>query len=96
MPYIFSASMNPKQIELSPKQTSTIQALILSNMEEGMAQNIVRAQGLQQNLAQRRNSLSQESAKAQALQGKGALLTDIIKDKMAHWTQVSVLSHLHL
>ena len=57
-------------IELSPKQTSAIQALALSSMEEGMGQNVVRAQGLQQELAQRRASLSQESAESQALQGK--------------------------
>ena len=33
---------------------------------------------------------------AQALQGKEALLADTIEEEMAHWTQVSVLSHLHL
>ena len=32
----------------------------------------------------------------QALQGKDALLANIIKEEMAHWTQVLVLSHLHL
>ena len=35
-------------------------------------------------------------AEAQALQGKEALLADIIEEGMAHQTQVSVLSHLHL
>ena len=96
MPYIFSAGMNPKQMELSPKQTSAIQALALGDMEEQMGWNVVRAQGLQQDLKQRRASLSQESAEAQALQGKETLLADIIKEEMAHWTQVLVLSHLHL
>ena len=52
-------------MELSPKQTSAIQALAFSDMEEGMGQNVARAKGLQQELAQRRASLSQESAKAQ-------------------------------
>ena len=32
----------------------------------------------------------------QALQGKEALLADIIEEEIAHWTHVSVLSHLHL
>ena len=32
----------------------------------------------------------------QVLEGKGALLAYIIKEEMAHWTQVLVLSHLHL
>ena len=36
------------------------------------------------------------SAKAQALQGKEALLANTIEEEMAHWTQVLVLSHLHL
>ena len=62
--------MNPKQMELSPKQTSAVQALALSDMEEGMGQNVARAHGLQQELAQRRASLSQELAETQALQGK--------------------------
>ena len=55
-----------------------------------------RAQELQQELAQRRASLHQDSVEAQTLQGKGALLANIIEEKMAHWTQVFVLSHLHL
>ena len=54
-------------MEPSPKQTSAIQALALSDMVEGMGQNFVRAQGLQQDLAQRRALLSQELAKAQDL-----------------------------
>ena len=32
----------------------------------------------------------------QAIQGKEALLADIVKEEMAHWTQVLVLSQLHL
>ena len=63
-------------------------------MEEGMEHNVM-AKGLKQDLAQRRASLSQESAEA-SLQGKEALPADIIEEEMAHQTQVSVLSHLHL
>ena len=69
-------------------------ALALSNMEEGMGHNIERAQALQEDLSQRRASLQHHSAEAQALQE--ALLADIIKEEMAHQTQVSVLSQLHL
>ena len=83
-------------MELSPKQTSAIQALAFSNMGEEMGQNVARDQGLQQDLAQRRASLSQELAEAQALQGKDALLAEIVEKEKAHQTQVSVLSHLHL
>ena len=71
-------------------------ALALSNMEEGMGHNIKRAQALQEDLSQRRASLQHHSAEAQALQGQEALLADIIEEEMAHRTQVSVLSHLHL
>ena len=46
--------------------------------------------------AQRRASLTQMSAEAQALQGKEALLADIIEEEMAHWMLVLVLSQLHL
>ena len=46
-------------MELSPKQTSAIQALALSNIEEGIGQNVARAQELEQELAQRRASLLQ-------------------------------------
>ena len=35
-------------------------------------------------------------AEAQALKGQEELLAEIVKEEMAHWTQVSVLSHLHL
>ena len=61
-----------------------------------MGWNVVRVQGLQQDLAQKRVSLLQESAKAQAFQGKVALLADIIEEEMVHQTQLLVLSHLHL
>ena len=71
-------------------------ALALSNMEEGMGHNIEKAQALQEDIAQRRASLNHHSAEAQALQGQEDLLTDIIEEEMAHQTQVSVLSHLHL
>ena len=64
-------------------------------MEEGMGHNAERAQELQDELAQRRASLHHDSAEAQALQGE-ALLANIIEEEIAHWTQVSVLSHLHL
>ena len=85
--------MNPEQLEPSP---SPAIALSLSNIKEGMGHNIERAQELQQQLVQQRASLQQESVETQALQGKEALLADIIEKEMAHQTQVSVLSHLHL
>ena len=85
--------MNPEQLEPSSSPAS---ALALSNIEEGMGHNAERAQELHEELAQRRASLHQDSAEAQALQGKEALLADIIEEGMAHQTQVSVLSHLHL
>ena len=65
-------------------------------MEEGMGHNAERAQPLQEELAQRRASLHHDSAEAQALQGQEALLADIIEEEMAHWTQVLVLSQLHI
>ena len=61
-----------------------------------MGHNAERAQVLQDEFAQRRASLQQDSAEAQALQGKEALLANIIEEEMAYQTQVSVLSHLHL
>ena len=61
-----------------------------------MGHNAERDQELQEELAQRRASLHQDSAKAQTLQRKEALLATIIEEEMAHWTQVLVLSHLHL
>ena len=65
-------------------------------MEEGLGHNIERAQALQEDLSQRRASLQHRYAEAQALQGQEALLADIIEEEMAHRTQVSVLSQLHL
>ena len=82
--------------ELSPEMNSALQALALSDIEEGMGHNVIRAQGLQEELAQRRASLLQDSAEAQALKGQEELLAEIVKEEMAHRTQVSVLSHLHL
>ena len=61
-----------------------------------MGHNVKRAQVLQEELAPRRASLHHDSAEVQALQGQEALLANIIEEEMAHWTQVSVLSHLHL
>ena len=58
-----------------------------------MRQNVTRAQGLQEELAQRRASLLQDLAEAQALTGQEALLAEIVEEEMAHWTQVLVLSH---
>ena len=88
-----AARMNPEQREPSFSPPS---ALALSNMEEGMGQNIEKAQALQEDLSQRRASLQHHSAEAQVLQGQEALLADIIEEEMAHQTQVSVLSQLHL
>ena len=85
--------MNPEQVEPSFSPPS---ALALSNMEEGMGHNVKRAQALQEELAQRRASLHHDSAEAQALQGQEALLANIIEEEMAHQTQVSVLSQLHI
>ena len=82
--------------EISPEHSSTLQALALNNIKEGMEQNVTRAQGLQEELAQRRASLLQDSAEAEALKGQEALLAEIVEEEMAHQTQVSVLSHLHL
>ena len=85
--------MDPEQLEPSSSPAST---LALSNIKEGMQHNAERAQELQEELVQRRASLHQDSSEAQALQGKEALLADIIEGEMAHPTQVSLLSHLHL
>ena len=85
--------MNPEQLEPSSSPTS---ALALSNIEEGMGHNAESDQELQGELAQRRASLHQDPAEAQALQGKEALLADIIEEEMVHQIQVLVLSHLHL
>ena len=85
--------MNSEQREPSFSPPS---ALALSNMEEGMGHNIEKAQALQEDLEQRRASLHHDSGEAQALQGQEALLANIIEEEMAHQTQVSVLSHLHI
>ena len=86
--------MNPKNAEMNPKHSSALQALALSSIEEGMGQNVTRAQGLQNECAQRRSSLLQDSAEAQALKGQEALLAGNDEEEIAHQTQVSVLSHL--
>ena len=88
--------MNPENTEASPKLNNALQALALSNIEGEMGHNVTRAQGLQEELAQRRASLLQNSAEAQALKGQEELLAEIVEEEMAHQTQVSVLSHLHL
>ena len=88
--------MNLESAELSPKQSSALQALALCNIKEGMGHNVTRAQGLQEELAQRKASLLQDSAEAQALKGQEELLAEIVEEEMAHQTQVSVLLHLHL
>ena len=85
--------MNPEQVEPSFSPPS---ALALSNMEEAMGHNVERVQTLQGELVQRRASLHHDSAEAPALQSEEALLADITEEEMAHQTQVSVLSHLHL
>ena len=59
--------MNPEKLEPSSSPAS---ALALSNIKEGMGNYAERAQELQEELAQQRASLLQESAEAQALQGK--------------------------
>ena len=68
--------MNPEQLEPS---SSLVSALALSNIKEGMGHNAERAEELQEELAQRRASLHQDLTEAQALQGKEALLTNIIE-----------------
>ena len=75
---------------------SALQALALGDMKEGMEHNVTRAQGLQEELAQRRASLLQDSVEAQVLKGQEELMAEIVEEEMAHQTQVSVLSHLHL
>ena len=88
--------MNPENAEMGPKHSSALQALALSNIKEGMGHYLTRAQGLQEELAQRRASLLQDSAEAQAPKGQEELLAEIVVEEMAHWMQVSVLLHLHL
>ena len=82
--------------EQSPEMSSALQALALSEIEEGMGHNVTRAQGLQEEIAQRTASLLQDLAEAQALRGQEELLAEIVEEEMAHRTHVSVLSHLHL
>ena len=88
--------MNPENAEISPEHSSTLKAFAFSNIKEGMGQNVTRAQGLQEELSQRRSSLLHDSAEAQDLKGQEALLAEIVEEEMAHLTQVSVLSYLHL
>ena len=88
--------MNPENAEVSPELNSALEALALSDIEEGMGHNVTRAQGLQEELSQRRASLIQTSAEAQALKGQEELLAEIVEEEMAHQMQASVLSHLHL
>ena len=88
--------MNPENAEMIPEHSSALQALALSNIEEGMGHNFTRAQGLQEELAQRRASLLQDSAEAQAPKGQEELLAEIVKKEMDHRMEVSVLLHLHL
>ena len=47
--------MNPENAEMSPKHSSALQALALSNIKEGMGQNVTRAWGLQEELAPKEN-----------------------------------------
>ena len=68
--------MNPEQLEPSSSPAS---ALALSNIKEGMGHNAERVQELQEELAQRRASLHQDSAEVQALQGKEAQLASKIE-----------------
>ena len=68
--------MNPEQAKPCPSQTSALQVLSLSDIEEGMEHNLKRAQELQQDLTQKKDTLEQELADAQVLQGKEALLAD--------------------
>ena len=49
--------MNPENAEISPEHSSALQALALSNIKEGMGQNVTRDQELQEELDQRRASL---------------------------------------
>ena len=86
--------MNPEQP--APSLSQALQTLSLSNIEEGMGNNVQRAQELQWELAQWRASLQQEFAEAHTLQGKEALLANIVEEEMTHWAQVLVLFQLHL
>ena len=85
--------MNPEGAELRPKQSSVLQALAISNIEEVMGHNVTRAQELQEVLAQREALLLQDSAEVQALKGQEELVAEIVEEEMANQTQVSVLLH---
>ena len=85
--------MNPESTEFSPKQSSALQPLAFSNIEEGMGHN---PKGCKKNLAKGEPHSFQDSAEAQALKGQEELLAKIVEEEMAHQTQISVLSHLHL
>ena len=74
--------MNPELLEPCPSLVSCLQALSLIDIEEGMAWNVQWGQDLQE-LAQRA-SLTQDSAEVQGIQGKEALLANVIEEKMAH------------
>ena len=76
--------MNPENMKLSSEQSSAMQVLALSNIEEGMGQNATRARELQGEHVQRRPSLLQDSAEAQVLKGQEALLAEIVEEEMAH------------
>ena len=65
--HLQKAIMNPEQLEPSSSPAS---ALALSNIEDGMGHNAERAQELQEELAQRRASLHQDSAEVQPFKEK--------------------------
>ena len=77
--------------EQSPEMSSALQALALSEIEEGMGHNVTRAQGLQEEIAQRRASLLQDLAEAQALRGQEELLAEIVEEEMAHQQDLTLL-----
>ena len=75
--------LDPENAKMSPKHSSVLQALALSNIEEGMGHKLTRAQGLHKELAQRRASLLQdlysvgETANSPGA-GPGAATTDYL------------------
>ena len=89
-------SMNPKmqRLSLSILVPCKHYTSAISRKEWGKMSQELR--GYRKQLAQRRASLLQDSAEAQALKGQEALLAEIVEEEMAHQTQVSVLSHFHL
>ena len=48
--FFISESMNPNNMELSPKQSSAVQALALSNIEKGMGQKLPKLRGCKKSL----------------------------------------------